>query len=177
MARVPYPDLNAAGDDLQTLVSQIREERGGRLLNLYHMLLNSPPLAAGWLHLLTAVRYQGMLEGNVRELAICLVARLTKADYEWQAHARLALLEGISQAQLDALPNWRDSDLFDPRHRALLAYAEQSTTQVCVDDATFAGLRESFNAREIVELTITVGAYNMVSRLLVAMEIDPESSP
>jgi alkylhydroperoxidase family enzyme len=38
----------------------------------------------------------------------------------------------------------------------------------------FAAVRRSFDDREIVELTATVGAYNLVSRFLEALKIDHE---
>jgi hypothetical protein len=46
MARIPYADP-AANADIARLAEQIKTERGGRLLNLYKMLLHSPPVARG----------------------------------------------------------------------------------------------------------------------------------
>lgn len=45
------------------------------------------------------------------------------------------------------------------------------TESVKVKDATFNALRKEFNEIEIVELTATISAYNMVSRFLVALNI------
>ncbi len=67
MARVPYADENASSE-VKQLAEKIRAERGGRLLNLYQMLLNSPDIAAGWLSLLTAVRQKSTLRGDDRRL-------------------------------------------------------------------------------------------------------------
>ncbi|MGH2364207.1 MAG: carboxymuconolactone decarboxylase family protein [Chloroflexota bacterium] len=175
MARIPYPNLQGGDGEFQALVEQIKRERGGRVLNLYSMLLNSPPLAEGWLNLLTSVRYKSSLDGPARELAICEVASITQADYEWRAHARLAKQEGCSDEQLAALPNWRGTQLFDARQQAVLGYAERMTREVQVDDETFAAVRRHFNPRQVLELTVTIGAYNMVSRLLVAMQVDAEA--
>lgn len=46
MARVPYADDQNA--EVAELAAQIRRERG-KMHNLYRMLLNSPPVARGWL--------------------------------------------------------------------------------------------------------------------------------
>src|SRR3972149_1442468 len=56
MARTAYPDTPEAS--LAPLVERIERERGGKLLNLYRMLLHSPPVAQGWLGLFTAIRQQ-----------------------------------------------------------------------------------------------------------------------
>lgn len=172
MARLPYIDPAAAPAELQPLIEQIERERGGRVLNLYRMLLHSPPIAAGWLKMGTAVRYQAKLDGRIRELAICAVARLNGAAYEYHHHAPLARREGVSEAQLAALLDWRTSHLFDDRERAALAYTEAMTRQIEVPDDTFATVREHFDEQETVELTATIAFYNLVSRFLVALRID-----
>ena len=171
MARLDYPDLAGGSEEMKELVGRIEGERG-KVLNLYRMLLHSPPLAAGWLHCFTAIRHQGRLDGHTRELAICKVGRMNRADYEWEHHKPIARREGISDEQLDAIDGWRESDLFDDRERAVLAYAEQMTGQIEVDDEVFAAVRRHFDDRELVELTATIGGYNLVSRFLVALQID-----
>ena len=175
MARVAYAPTSGGDDTYQQLVQQIKDERGGRVLNLYRMLLNSPAVAAGWLHMGSAIRFRSKLDGAVRELAICSVARATGAEYEWRAHSRLAREQGVSEAQLADLTSWRGSDAYDPRQRAVLAYAEQMAHQIEVDDATFAEVQRWFDAQELVELTSTIGFYHMVSRVLVALQVDQEA--
>ena len=48
------------------------------------------------------------------------------------------------------------------------------TLQVQVPQAVFDAARAHFSDRELVELTATVAAYNMVSRFLEALQIEPE---
>ncbi|MGH7852109.1 MAG: hypothetical protein ACREP3_01610 [Candidatus Binatia bacterium] len=38
----------------------------------------------------------------------------------------------------------------------------------------FADLRNRFSERQIVELTMLIGAYNMLTRFLKALNVDPE---
>jgi len=40
-------------------------------------------------------------------------------------------------------------------------------------EPVFAAVRAQFDTREVVELTATVAAYNMVSRVLVALDVRP----
>jgi AhpD family alkylhydroperoxidase len=141
------------------------------MLNLYRMLLHSPPVAEGWLTFLTAIRQKLGLAARVRELVIMRVAVLNAAEYEFQAHVPFARAEGVSEAQLEGLRTGRH-ELFDERERAALAYAEAMTRMIRVPDEVFAAVRRHFDARETVELTATVGAYNLVSRFLEALQID-----
>jgi alkylhydroperoxidase family enzyme len=173
MARVAYGDENSS-PEVRVLADRIRRERDGRMLNLYSMLLNAPPVAEGWLALFTAIRQQCTLRGDYRELAILRVALLNGAPYEYQAHVPFALREGVTQQQIDALENWDSSVVLTPAQRAVLAYTDSMTREIHVPDAVFDALRGHFNNREIVELTATVGGYNLVSRFLEALAVDPE---
>lgn len=168
MARIPYADLNRP--EIQPIVEQITAERGS-VIHLYQMLLQSPAVAQGWLDYLTAIRQKTSISGALRELIIMRVAILNRAPYEADQHAPIALQEGITQAQLDALEDWQDSDLFNAQEQAILAYTDAMTLQVQVPDAVFDALRQHFNQQETVEITATIGAYNMVSRFLEALQI------
>jgi AhpD family alkylhydroperoxidase len=168
MARIPFADPDAA--DAADLAQQITTERGS-LLDLYRMLLHSPPIAAGWLKLLTAVRQQSRLPGALRELIIMRVAALNGASYEAAVHAAIALREGLTKDQLDDVAEWWKSPRFDRQQRAVLAYVDAMTRDIRVPDAVFAEVRRCFDDRAIVELTVTIAAYNMVSRFLEALEI------
>lgn len=168
MARIPYAD--PARPETAALTERIVKERGS-VLHLYAMLLHSAPVTEGWLRFLTAIRHECALPGAIRELVIIEVAHLNGARYEAEQHMPIGLREGLSQAQLDALPDWRGTTLFDARERAALAYCDAMTRAIHVDDATFAAVREHFDPRLIVELTATIGAYNMVSRFIEAIGI------
>ncbi|MGG4773368.1 carboxymuconolactone decarboxylase family protein [Paenalcaligenes sp. Me52] len=168
MARIDYADLQ--DPEVSPLVEQIIAERGS-VLHLYQMLLNSPPIAKGWLNHLTGIRLNSSLPGDLRELIIMRVAVLNNAPYEADQHAPIALKEGVSQAQLDELQTWQSSTLFDERTRAVLAYTDAMTRDVQVNDTVFAAIKSHFDKREIVELTATIATYNMVSRFLEALQI------
>ncbi|HEU0231343.1 MAG TPA: carboxymuconolactone decarboxylase family protein, partial [Burkholderiaceae bacterium] len=80
------------------------------------------------------------------------------------------------QAQLDALGEWEASPLFNDRERAVLGYTDAMTRNVKVPAETFQAVRRHFNPRELVELTATIGAYNMVSRFLEALDIHSDDA-
>ncbi len=168
MARLPYADLTHP--EVSPLVEQIVAERGS-VLHLYQMLLQSPPVAQGWLNHLTGIRQRSSLPGDVREMVIMRIALINGAPYEAHQHAPIALKEGMSQAQLDELGDWESSALFGDRDRAVLAYTDAMTRHVQVPDAVFDALRPFFDARQLVELTATIATYNMVSRFLEALQI------
>jgi AhpD family alkylhydroperoxidase len=168
MARIPYADLT--NPEAKPLVERIVAERGG-VLHLYQMLLHSPPVASGWLNYLTAIRQQSTLPGGLRELVIMRIAVLNGAPYEAEQHAPIALREGVSQVQLDDLGSWQQSKNYDATQRAVLAYTDAMTKDIHVSPEVFAAVKAVLTDRLLVELTATVGAYNMVSRFLEALQI------
>jgi AhpD family alkylhydroperoxidase len=169
MARIPYADLGAP--EVQPLVQRIVAERGS-VLHLYQMLMHSPPLAEGWLALMTQVRQKLSLPGALRELVIMRIAHLNGAPYEAHQHAPIALKEGLSQAQLDALPQWRDAaEAYSSLERDVLALCDAMTREVQVDEAVVQAVRAALGERQLVELVGTIASYNMVSRFLEALAI------
>ena len=173
MARIPYADL--AQPELGPLVERIVAGRGS-VLHLYQMLLNSPAVASGWLAHLNGIRLQTRLPGALRELIIMRVALLNNAPYEADQHAPIALKEGMTQAQLDDLPDWEHSTLFNERERAVLAYTDAMTRTIQVPDAVFDALRSHYDNQELVEITATIATYNMVSRFLEALQIHSDDA-
>ena len=175
MARVPLQDETTLPAEA-ALIGRIRAERG-TLLNLYRTLLNSPPVAEGWLKLFTAIRQQAKLDARYRELAILRVAVINGAPYEFKAHVPHGLKAGLSEAQIDELGHWTVSELFDANERAVLAYTDGMTRDIRVAEPVVTALRRFLDSRELVELTATIGGYNLVSRFLEAMQVDHELTP
>ena len=179
---LPLPRIPAVSDvDLgpPEVVAAIRKRRGGGLLNLDRMLLNSPAYAVGWNSFLGAVRTGLSLDPQLRELAICAVARLTRAEYEYSQHAPEYLSAGGCQAQLDALIDVElaiiNEDLFNQIERAVLSFAKEMTMQVQVSNTCFDALRKVLpEPQQQVELAGVIAAYNMVARFLEALQVQPE---
>ncbi|MDC2950530.1 carboxymuconolactone decarboxylase family protein [Streptomyces heilongjiangensis] len=163
MARIPETD--GSGE----IADRIRERRGGNLHSLDRMLLHSPQLADGWNSLLGAIRQRIALPAAIRELVILRIAVLNRAPYEWAAHERPAREAGLRESQLAAVRE--ESPALDERLRRVIAYTDAMTRDVHVPDELFDALRADFSDGELVELTATVAAYNMVSRFLVALDV------
>src|SRR5688572_25005559 len=121
MARVSLID-EKEHPELADLIATIRSARRGELLNLYRLLLHSPPLAQSWMEHNNAVRWKTQIDGRLREIVIIRIGYLCRADYIVRQHVpRLALPEGLTMAECDALADWQGSGEFSARERAALA--------------------------------------------------------
>ncbi len=157
-------------DELAPIEASIETERGEIPL-IYQVLLNSASMAEGWEKMLTAVRNRNSLPPALREMVIIRVAVLNRAPYELEAHRPVALACGLSEAKIEALRLPQPGVVFAPIERAALALTDAMTRDVQVADALFEPLRAHFADRTLVDLVVTIAAYNMVSRFLEALRI------
>jgi 4-carboxymuconolactone decarboxylase len=174
MARVAYIEEKDR-PELADLIGKIRAGRRGALINVYKLLLHTPPLAAIWLDFVSAARFKTELDGRLREIVIVRVAHLNRTTYVFKQHVpQLSAPEGLSDEECNALADWRQAKSFDARERAALAYTDAMTRDIAVPDAVFEELRPLFSERQIVELSLLIGLYNMHTRVFTALGIDPE---
>ena len=176
MARIP---LINEGDhpELAELIGKLRSGRRGQLLKLYGLLLNSPAIAANWFEYSNAVRWKTNLDGRLREMVIIRVGLVNRVPYIIKQHVpHLAVAEGLSEQECVLLADWRETDSFTSRERSALAYADAMTRDITVPDAVFDDVRRHFDERQILELTVLIAAYNMTSRLMQALQVEPEGS-
>jgi alkylhydroperoxidase family enzyme len=158
-SRVPLIPNETTDPDVQRTF-QATLSRGGYILNLNRMIANAPKLMAPAGAYARALRYAADdIPRNYRELMIVRTLQVEGDDYEFALHTHMARSCGVSQAQIDALPHWKTSNLFDEKEKALLAFSDEMDTRQGVDDATYKKFSSLFTPRQIVEFTLTGGWY------------------
>lgn len=174
--RIPHWSDTRAPRDPE-LVKAILERRGGQFINLDLALLWSEPLARGWNAYVGAVRRQLAVDPRLKELAICVVAKITGAGYEFKHHWPEYVAAGGNEA-LRAKLDDVDAALADPAfsadERLAMRYAAAMTRDVKVPQPLFDEVRARFDETGIVELTAAIATYNMVARFLLALDVSPE---
>ncbi|KAL6399588.1 putative carboxymuconolactone decarboxylase protein [Ilyonectria robusta] len=104
--RVPYisnPPPVASPEE-EAIVAAIAARRHPRPLQPLDLaLLHSPTIANGWNTFVGAVREHTSLPDDLRELAICRIAVVNRAWYEWMHHAPLAVKAGVSSEAMEKL--------------------------------------------------------------------------
>jgi len=175
MARVRLIEKEQAPPEVREIFQKI-EDNGAKILNLYKVVANSPGLLLNFIRLGNSVIGRTELPPRLREIVILRVARLTGSEYEWAQHAPVALQVGVSQKQLDSISDWKNSAEFNNQERAVLQYTDEVAQKVKVTDQTFNTLKNFFNEQTIVELTMTIGYYEMVARLLVPLQVELDES-
>ena len=173
MARVSYIEEKEHPE----LAAEIGKIKGGRgnLINVYKLLLHSPTVCMTWFEHIGAIRWKTKLSPRLREIAIVRIASAVKYAYALQQHVPgIAVPDGVSLDECEALRDWKASKFFSEAERAALAYIDAMIAAPEVPDPVFEAMRKHYSEREIVEVTILAGTYIMHNRVTTALRIDLE---
>jgi alkylhydroperoxidase family enzyme len=168
MARVPYLEVSDLAPEDQDLLK--------RPISLFKALVNSPKAARAFSGLGGYIRYRSKLDPRLRELAILQVGWLARSPYEWSHHVKLGHDFGVSDDDISALIDdtaGKPTGL-DALSKTVLRAAREMTADGAMADATFAALQAELGNEQVVDLTLTIGFYNAVVRVLATLQIDVE---
>ncbi|MBS0521880.1 MAG: carboxymuconolactone decarboxylase family protein [Proteobacteria bacterium] len=170
MSRIPYYEVeNATGKHAEFL------GKLGTHLNIYRMLANSEAGLKGFVRMGNALLYRCELDPTLRELAILRVGRLSRAAYEVFQHERIAREVGVPEEKIAALRDATvDAPAFSDQDKAVLRFTDEVVRNVRASDKTLKAVEAFLSRGALVELTLTVGYYMMVCRLLETTGVDGE---
>lgn len=144
-------------------------------LSVFQVLLRHPEVAAVLQGMLTALLWQGELNGRLRELVIMRIGWVTGSDYEWTQHWRVATGMGISPDDLVGVQDWPSYPGFGPAERAVLAATDETLKTGTIGAETWVECEEHVGgARELIELVVAIGNWRLFSSLLRSLEIPLE---
>jgi alkylhydroperoxidase family enzyme len=146
----------------------------GRDVDPVGVYAHAPGLLMGYGAFERATAKQSRVEERLKVLAEMKAAAIVNCEFCCDIASGIAHDAGIGQAQLLALPRYRDSGEFSELECLVLDYATaMSRTPTNVTDELFAALREHFDERQLVELTNVIALENMRARFNSAFDMTP----
>lgn len=129
--------------------------------------LSSPELKA-MLGLQHVVQTSG-LEHSVVSLVKIRASQINGCAYCIDMHTKDARAEGETEQRIYALNAWRETPFFSDRERAALEWTETLTliSQNQVPDEIYDRVRQHFNEKDLISLTMAVIAINGWNRLAI----------
>ena len=161
-------------DPLAAQVFETIRSRGRPIGTMHRVLAVAPKIFEVTYKFAITLRESTKVAREFNELMILRTVQQEGGVYEFAAHRPMALKAGITESQIEALSEWRSSNLFDPHQRAVLAYADALAARQDVPSKVFEELTGLFDAQEIVELTMICGFYVSAARLSCGVEMKPE---
>lgn len=118
--------------------------------------------------------HRGGLEKSLIELVKMRASQINGCGYCLDMHSKDARAAGETEQRLYVLPAWREAPFYSARERVALAWTE-AVTQVATNDLPdelYAQVREEFDEKSLVELTLAIIAINGWNRMAIAFRAD-----
>ncbi len=112
------------------------------------------------------LRFDSAIPGMLREVAILSVAAHWKSQYEWWAHEQIALKEGLSTSIVRQLKEAKIPQTNDRAVVAVASFAKEALDKKQVSDDIYNTVLAHLGERGVVDLTILIGYYCLVSASL-----------
>lgn len=126
-------------------------------------MLRHPELFKGVMALSTQLQARGTLTARDRELAILRSAWLSQAPYEWGEHVAIAKQAGVGTDEIERVTRGSSAAEWTGRDRALLQAVEELHDEAMISDATWDALSKTLDEKQLIELPILVGQFQMVA--------------
>ncbi len=138
----------------------------GTVFNIFKTLSHHPDLFRRWLVFGNHVLFKSTLPPRERELIILRIGWLCEAEYEWAQHVLIGKEAGLTAEEIDRIkagPNargWSEAD------KLLLQATDELRKDAFITDATWNGLCQHFDNKQLMDVVFAVGQYNLVSMAL-----------
>jgi 4-carboxymuconolactone decarboxylase len=163
MATIPLEKMTPAQRNVaDAIMTGPRKSIGGP----FNAWLRSPELADRLQKVGEYLRFDTSLDKRVNEMAIIMTAQAWGSQYEWHAHAPLAIKAGLDPAIVAAIGAGRKPDNMKDDEAIVWEFSTQLRRDHGVDDTIYARALEKFGEAGIMDLVAVNGYYDVVSMTL-----------
>ncbi len=146
-------------------------DENGCLVGPFNAFVHHPKIGRRLSSLGGLLRFRTSIDRRLSEVAICTVGSHWHSEFEFWAHARMAVEHGVGEAAIDALREGRPPVFDRDDERIVHAVTSQLLRDRRVDDVTFAEAAELLGETGMVDLSALVGYYCLISMMLNLFEI------
>jgi 4-carboxymuconolactone decarboxylase len=149
----------------------------------FNVFLRSPEVGDLAAEFGGVMRFHAALTRDVSETVILMTARNWMAQFEWNAHKRAALQNGVKPDLVDAIATGKRPAGMSAEIEAAYNFMDELLTTHQVTDATFTAARDKFGERGVVDMIGLSGWYGLVSMALdvdrypLGPDVQPELKP
>lgn len=156
------------------ILAGARRVLGGPTPNIIATLARHGRLFAPWMAFASQLMPKGRLPRRDTELVILRVAWNTHSRYEWNHHIRIGAKEGLTEADIERVPDGPDATGWTDRQRAILRATDELHGDRFIGNETWAELEGRLSQTELIELCMLVGHYEMLAMTIASLGIQPE---
>jgi len=171
--RMPEMTLEKMTPAQRNIAEAIMNGPRGRMRGPFNAWLRNPVLADRLQKVGEYVRFNTSLDKRINEMAILMTAQAWGAQYEWYAHAPLAVKAGLDPSVVAAIGAGRKPENMKDDEAIAWEFITQLRRDHSVDDPTYTRALEKFGEPGIVDLIAVNGYYDVVSMTLNVARVKP----
>ncbi len=153
-----------------------RQKMRGEIQNIFRTMAHHENLARRWLVFGNHILSKSTLPPRERELVILRIGWLCQAEYEWAQHVVIGRNTGLTDDEIEQIKTGEQADCWSAHDQLLLRATDELHSDAFITDDTWAGLTQTYNEQQMMDLVFTIGQYNMVSMALnsFGVQLDPD---
>ena len=171
MSRIPILAADEMNAEQQRFHKNITDGPRGGMGGPFQAWIHSPDFADRAQKVGEYCRYNSVLEPRLSELAILFTARHWTAQFEWFAHAPMALKGGLAPDIIEAIRQRRTPEFSMADEAAVYQFCLELYRDSQVSDATYGDAKDRLGDQGLVDLVGILGYYAMVSMTLNVFEM------
>lgn len=145
-------------------------------INVYTVLAHSPSVCKPWIEMINGI-YASGFSARLREVALVRIGAVTKAEYELHQHHFIALKNGVTEEEVQAIIHEASVTSLDEEGNLICRAVDELHKRFSLSDETFDELTNHFSTKDIVSLGVAVAMYFAVAILanFCRLEIEPSN--
>jgi 4-carboxymuconolactone decarboxylase len=177
--RLPPIPPDRLTDAQKQAMQEFKAARGADVSGPFVPLLRSPEVMNRARAMGDYLRFKSTLPPRLSEFVILLTAREWTQNYEWDAHARLALQAGVATETVDAIAKGRRPDHLTEDEAILYALNTELQHHKSVSDETYARAVKRFGEQGVIDAVGITGYYTFLAMVLntARTPVPPDRKP
>ena len=180
MTRLSFLRRDQLDEDQAGVWDSLIESRGGGvnlfdpdggLVGPFNSWVHAPRVGRRLSSLGAHLRFRTSLDRRLSEIAICTVGAHWQSEFEFWAHAPMAIEHGVAESVIDALRAGEMPEFERDDERIVHSVVHQLLNARRVDADTYAAAADLVGEQGLVELAATIGYYCLVSMTLNLFEV------
>ena len=119
----------------------------------------------------TYLRFESGLDPQVRELAILVIAREMRSQFEWTMHEPVAREVGLEPEAIEVVRDNKSPQNLTEKNALIIRFGRELVREPKLSSETFSQVAQAFSEEELVTLTLLMGNYMRTALLLRAVDM------
>jgi 4-carboxymuconolactone decarboxylase len=162
-------------EEQQTILNYYRR-KSGKIYNIFLTQARHTELMKKWRTFSDYIMNESTLPEREREMIILRIGWLCRSEYEFGQHTRIGEKAGLKPEEIMRITKGPEAPEWDPFDAALLRAVDELQAEAFISDATWDILSQRYDEKQLLDVVMTVGQYNLVSMFLntCGVQLDPK---